>query len=191
MIHEIINLDNEPEIRKNLNKADLELHFNHQKNKCNICNRSLDITIPTTYKKDHIIQHAHQKSNAVNIFQIICSECHDWKTKHFDKIVIEICSRKQDEAINYISRTEILTYQLINYINFLIDDKFSFDKDKNWLKEGLHGLVLFLDFLYIKYSTISIQFIHDLLISIFAKFENHLRNLDDFLNRGEPMEVDL
>jgi len=190
MIHEIINLDNVSEVRKNLNKTNLELHFNHQNNKCNICNRSLDITISTTYKKDHIIPYAHLKSNAVNIFQIICSECHDWKTQHFDKIVIELCNRKQDAAIKVIMRTEILTYQLINYINFLIDDKFSFDKDKNWLKEGLQGLVLFLEFLYIKYSTISEHFIHDLLISVFAKFEIHLRNLDDFLNRGEPMEVD-
>jgi len=185
-----ILLNNLPESRKHLKKSELELHFNYQNNKCNICNRVLDISIPTTYKRDHIIQHAYQQSNAINIFQIICSECHDWKTKHFDKIVIEVCTKKKEASINIISRTEIMIYQLINYINFLIGDKYSFDKDKNWLKENLHSLEIFLEYLYTKYSIIEDVIISKLLIDIFSKFENHLRHLDDFLNRGEPMEVD-
>lgn len=123
------------------NRKKLQLLFQKSNNGCNLCAKCLDIDSRRMYHIDHIIPFAHSKNNESNNMQIICVECHDWKThNNFDDIVIKYFEKLKDNNINEVNAEKLLAYQFYLYIKYLTDELYIKSKNIKMLKEGINLL---------------------------------------------------
>jgi hypothetical protein len=119
---------------KGLNKV----LFSTQRNLCNICAKPLKLELKKMYHDDHIIPFSYCHSNQISNHQILCLDCHRWKTDDFDNHCRDLYNDLIEYGVNEVNRIYIFRHQIYFYTLHLLDEKISLSLDKELLKNEIH-----------------------------------------------------
>ena len=178
----MITINNERNNRKNINKFSNSL-LEEQNNKCNCCGDELiNIKYFLNFHIDHIIPLASLKkkniygTNDIENLQLLCSPCHKWKTKEFEKkdLVNIILNNR-----NYIDKNILIDKQLECYLLYHINKLESFNSINNIKKEDFFNTIKYVEIydklisnkfdINFRYNNFSIKYI-DYIINLKCNF---------------------
>ena len=80
--------------------------YSRQNNKCNLCKKSLGVDRPC----DHILPRYLGGEDNISNYQVICTECHNWKSYTFDHYLNKLLKKNNKLSINTIKNIMFKKY---------------------------------------------------------------------------------
>ena len=80
--------------------------YSRQNNKCNLCKKSLGVARPC----DHILPRFLGGEDNINNYQVMCTECHNWKSNSFDHFLKKLLKKNNKISIDNIKKIMFKKY---------------------------------------------------------------------------------